>query len=137
MSNATLVKPPAKPGEVLRPESNGDGYQIFGTVNIRILKARVSLWSVSTVPNLPVFQPVRRAIQKRDTDGIVLVHSEQCIGCQACLAACPFGVPQFDSKGIMQKCDLCVNERLADCNVQEITVHLASLPVLPVPSVLG
>jgi hypothetical protein len=59
VSNATLVKPPAKPGEVLRPESNGDGYQIFGTVNIRILKARVSLWSVSTVPNLPVFQPVR------------------------------------------------------------------------------
>ncbi|MGI6326271.1 MAG: 4Fe-4S dicluster domain-containing protein [Saccharofermentanales bacterium] len=70
------------------------------------------------------------AIQKRDTDGIVLVHSEQCIGCQACLAACPFGVPQFDSKGIMQKCDLCVNERLADCNVQEITVPpcVASCP---------
>jgi Fe-S-cluster-containing dehydrogenase component len=32
-----------------------------------------------------------------------------CSGCQLCLVACPFGVPQYGADGIMQKCDLCVD----------------------------
>lgn len=52
------------------------------------------------------------AIRKRPEDGIVLVDQESCIGCHACFDACPFGVPQFNAEGKMQKCDLCV-ERLA------------------------
>lgn len=51
------------------------------------------------------------AIQKREADGIVLVDRELCIGCKACLEACPFDVPQFGPDGVMQKCDLCVYER--------------------------
>ena len=50
------------------------------------------------------------AIFKRDEDGIVEVDEEKCTGCQICLEACPFGVPQFGSDGKMQKCDMCVNE---------------------------
>ncbi|MBI4296097.1 MAG: 4Fe-4S dicluster domain-containing protein [Chloroflexi bacterium] len=48
------------------------------------------------------------AITKR-ADGIVLVNQETCIGCKACVPACPFGVMQFDEeKGLANKCDLCV-----------------------------
>ena len=36
------------------------------------------------------------AISKR-IDGIVLINEELCIGCDACIEACPFGAPQFGS----------------------------------------
>lgn len=34
------------------------------------------------------------AITKRD-DGIVQTNKEECISCQSCLDACPFGIPSF------------------------------------------
>jgi anaerobic dimethyl sulfoxide reductase subunit B (iron-sulfur subunit) len=49
------------------------------------------------------------AISKRTEDGIVLVDSQKCNGCQACLEACPFGIPQFDRNGLMHKCDMCLD----------------------------
>jgi anaerobic dimethyl sulfoxide reductase subunit B (iron-sulfur subunit) len=49
------------------------------------------------------------AISKRPGDGIVVVDQVRCIGCHACLVACPFGVPQYGAAGKMQKCDLCVD----------------------------
>jgi DMSO reductase iron-sulfur subunit len=52
------------------------------------------------------------AISKRD-DGIVLVDSQKCIGCRSCLESCPFGIPQYDEQGLMQKCDMCL-DRLSD-----------------------
>jgi molybdopterin-containing oxidoreductase family iron-sulfur binding subunit len=49
------------------------------------------------------------AIYKR-SDGIVLISEEKCTGCQICMEACPFGAPQYVvDKGIVQKCDLCVD----------------------------
>lgn len=51
-----------------------------------------------------------QAIGKRDADGLVWVDRELCTGCQACLDACPYGVPQFGLDGIMQKCDLCLDQ---------------------------
>jgi anaerobic dimethyl sulfoxide reductase subunit B (iron-sulfur subunit) len=48
------------------------------------------------------------AITKRAEDGIVLVDRDKCNGCQDCLPACPFGVPQFGADGTMQKCDFCI-----------------------------
>ena len=47
------------------------------------------------------------AISKRGEDGIVVVDRDNCNGCQNCLPACPYGVPQFGDDGMMQKCDLC------------------------------
>ena len=35
------------------------------------------------------------------------VSEALCTGCEACLEACPYGVPQFGPEGIMGKCDLC------------------------------
>ena len=48
------------------------------------------------------------AISKRAEDGIVVVDRSECTGCGECYYACPFGVPQFGSDGLMQKCDYCL-----------------------------
>ena len=48
------------------------------------------------------------AIIKRAEDGIVVVDRDKCNGCQDCLPACPYGVPQFGADGVMQKCDFCI-----------------------------
>lgn len=50
------------------------------------------------------------AINKRAEDGIVQVDTSLCIGCQACLPACPFAVPQFGLDEKMQKCDFCLDQ---------------------------
>jgi Fe-S-cluster-containing dehydrogenase component len=48
----------------------------------------------------------------RNEWGIVRVDKELCIGCQACVEACPFGAMQFDEeKEVAMMCDLCY-ERL-------------------------
>jgi anaerobic dimethyl sulfoxide reductase subunit B (iron-sulfur subunit) len=47
------------------------------------------------------------AISKR-ADGIVVIDSDNCIGCRYCSWACPYGAPQFnESAGVMTKCDFC------------------------------
>jgi len=47
-------------------------------------------------------------MQKRDKDGIVFVQESLCVGCKACITACPWGVPQWQSHtGKVDKCDLC------------------------------
>jgi anaerobic dimethyl sulfoxide reductase subunit B (iron-sulfur subunit) len=67
------------------------------------------------------------AIAKRETDGIVVVDRERCVGqdeCGAlCLKACPWDAPQFDDSpnAKMQKCDLCI-DRL-EAGVQPICVE--------------
>ena len=47
------------------------------------------------------------AITKRSEDGIVVVDRDKCNGCRDCFSACPYGVPQFGTDGIMQMCDFC------------------------------
>jgi len=48
----------------------------------------------------------------RDKEGVVYVIPSKCIGCMACLYACPFGIPQLDKKlRISTKCDLCYDQR--------------------------
>ena len=48
------------------------------------------------------------AIKKRKEDGIVFVEAKLCVGCKACIDACPWRVPQWDeSSGKVLKCDYC------------------------------
>ena len=54
------------------------------------------------------------AIKKRESDGIVVVDQEACLGkdaCGLCREACPWRVPQFGSEADakMQKCHFCVD----------------------------
>ena len=59
-------------------------------------------WCVSACPT--------GAMQRREKDGIVFVDEALCVGCKACMTACPWGVPQWDANtGKVGKCDLCMD----------------------------
>ncbi len=50
-----------------------------------------------------------QAIKKR-ADGIVYINTEACIGCQACVTVCPYGVPSYDPEvEKTSKCDMCMD----------------------------
>ena len=54
------------------------------------------------------------AMQRREKDGIVFVESSLCVGCKSCIAACPWGTPQWDPvTHKVVKCDYC-KDRLDD-----------------------
>ena len=54
-----------------------------------------------------------RAYEKDFVTGIVKHLDDQCFGCQYCVLACPYDVPQYNAKkGIVRKCDMC-SQRLA------------------------
>jgi anaerobic dimethyl sulfoxide reductase subunit B (iron-sulfur subunit) len=47
---------------------------------------------------------------KREEDGLVVIDRDKCIGCGACASACPYEVPQLDTKAHkMLKCDGCLD----------------------------
>lgn len=70
------------------------------------------------------------AMQRRDKDGIVFVEESLCVGCKACMTACPWGVPQWDSAtGKVDKCDLCkdrIDEGLEPACVTKCTTGCLS-----------
>ncbi|ACL04217.1 4Fe-4S dicluster domain-containing protein [Desulfatibacillum aliphaticivorans] len=52
------------------------------------------------------------AMQRRESDGIVYVDESLCVGCKACISACPWGAPQWYKaarKGKVVKCDYCMD----------------------------
>ncbi len=67
------------------------------------------------------------AMQKREKDGIVFVEESLCVGCKACMTACPWGVPQWDvNTGKVDKCDLCkdrIDEGLEPACVTKCTTN--------------
>ena len=59
------------------------------------------------------------ASYKRESDGIVLVDYDKCIGCKYCSWACPYGMREFDEeRKVMTKCTLCV-DRIYDTKLPE------------------
>ncbi|MEM4474672.1 MAG: 4Fe-4S dicluster domain-containing protein [Candidatus Bathyarchaeia archaeon] len=47
------------------------------------------------------------AIVKNDLTGAVLIDEQKCIGCKACIPACPFGGILLTPETKVIKCDLC------------------------------
>lgn len=46
----------------------------------------------------------------KTSDGIVRVDAQVCVGCKACMVACPWQIPRWDAKsGKMTKCDFCID----------------------------
>jgi anaerobic dimethyl sulfoxide reductase subunit B (iron-sulfur subunit) len=69
-----------------------------------------------------------RAYEKR-SDGVVIHHEAQCIGCRYCEMACPFGAPRYDaSKGVMTKCDFCRHESTRRADRPGVTPAAAGTP---------
>ncbi len=59
-------------------------------------------WCVAACPTA--------AMKRRESDGIVYVDQELCVGCKACISACPWSIPQFNEEtGTAIKCDLCMD----------------------------
>lgn len=50
------------------------------------------------------------AMTRRESDGIVYVNKELCIGCESCISACPWNIPVlFEEDNVVGKCDLCMD----------------------------
>ncbi len=67
------------------------------------------------------------AMSRREKDGIVFVDQDLCVGCKACIMACPWEIPQFnEATGTVIKCDFCrdrVDEGLKPACVTACTSH--------------
>ncbi|MBW2011317.1 MAG: 4Fe-4S binding protein [Deltaproteobacteria bacterium] len=51
----------------------------------------------------------KKAIQRRDKDGLVYIKEESCVGCKACIKACPWRIPQWNpATRKVVKCDMCM-----------------------------
>jgi Fe-S-cluster-containing dehydrogenase component len=51
--------------------------------------------------------PVPEAMTRDEALGVVVVNDAACIGCLACVEACPFGAIQVGPHNEILKCDLC------------------------------
>ena len=50
------------------------------------------------------------AVSREDEEAPVIVDQELCIGCKACIVACPFGLMRLSPEGkTAVKCDLCID----------------------------
>jgi len=51
---------------------------------------------------------------EKTKEGPVIYHSEVCIGCRYCMAACPFDIPKYQWNEVfplIQKCDFCADRQ--------------------------
>lgn len=80
-----------------------------------------------------------QAMKRRESDGIVYVEPDLCIGCKACMVACPWGAAQWDpATQRVVKCDLCkdrVDQGLKPVCVTVCTTQCLHLKDLEDPGV--
>ena len=42
-------------------------------------------------------------------DGIITFNRDKCVGCYTCILSCPYGAIMPSDSGVVQKCELCMN----------------------------
>jgi Fe-S-cluster-containing dehydrogenase component len=71
------------------------------------------------------------AMVRRESDGLVYVIKELCIGCESCIAACPWNIPVlFEEENVVGKCDYCMDRLdagLEPACVTACTTHALTL----------
>ena len=75
-----------------------------------------------------------RAMKKREADGIVYVEPDLCVGCKACMVACPWGAAQWNpvtEKAV--KCDLCMDR--IDQGLKPVCVTVCTTQCLSVKEI--
>ena len=83
---------------------NGKPYIVVYETSIG-LKVPLSCMHCSKAPCIEVCPT---GAMTRDESGAVYVDEMKCIGCMACLYACPFGIPELNTElRVATKCDLC------------------------------
>jgi anaerobic dimethyl sulfoxide reductase subunit B len=68
------------------------------------------------------------ALAAQESDGVVKLNRDLCIGCHSCMLACPFGAPRFMEDGLMAKCDLCYSR--IDQGLEPACVHTCTTKAL-------
>jgi anaerobic dimethyl sulfoxide reductase subunit B (iron-sulfur subunit) len=49
------------------------------------------------------------ALYRNEEDGTIQYDDEKCIGCQYCIRACPYSIPQYiEEINKVRKCDACI-----------------------------
>jgi len=72
------------------------------------LRLRYSMTVCHHCDDAPCMEACPTGALVRGEDGLVLVRAEDCTGCMACDAACPYGVPQVNpDTGAIVLCDQC------------------------------
>ncbi len=79
------------------------------------------------------------AMRKRKKDGIVYLESLLCIGCKACIIACPYGAVSFNPETMkVEKCDYCYKRvdrgLLPSCVMKCVTNCLYFVETEKIPS---
>lgn len=41
-------------------------------------------------------------------DGLIHIDQSKCVGCYTCILVCPYGALASNENGVMQKCELCL-----------------------------
>lgn len=42
-------------------------------------------------------------------EGVISVDQNKCVGCYTCILCCPYGAVSPKEEGVIQKCELCIN----------------------------
>ena len=73
------------------------------------------------------------ALTRHNETGAVIFDENICIGCRACIVACPFGAIFLDINGKILKCDLCNGEPTCatHCPVDAIVFERSELLTVP------
>ncbi len=45
----------------------------------------------------------------KDESGAVVIDHDRCVGCLTCILVCPYGAVSVGEGGVVQKCELCLN----------------------------